>query len=486
MNLSQTVFHEALTKSPSFVQSAARSLFDPIDAKLDPQVILLAVPWDRASKTLLAATEISDCSIEWFDGIRDTLDETPLSYLESLAPDVRGVLWQQKVSIKVALWEIFNDRSDELGCISFPTFPEFVQGYSVSMVLLLDQAAVDALPSLSRNAVRPRPQATSLVHEAAVAFVRGYQPALGRLSQGLPVLSGSGTRNKEILREAGFWLMRTPEAVAQCRASESLFHSCNEISSLFYESTEGTGTMVISRQGHQSVEQSVTLRHPVRLDSHRAIRKLLQMNSDDTQLLCDTRSIYGLGKYHNLRYRENREDLFVVEFTGHLTWRLVHAGNELMCVSYGEPGLARRQITEEEFTERARREFRNLADPEVAVLWRLVSQTARQEHGTMIVISDNARTESARLANQATPLEPVRLSPELVLPLSAVDGAIIVSPDATCHAVGVILDGIASDRGDSARGARYNSAIRYLEYVRTQGHSCLIIVVSEDGTVDLL
>jgi hypothetical protein len=49
--------------------------------------------------------------------------------------------------------------------------------------------------------------------------------------------------------------------------------------------------------------------------------------------------------------------------------------------------------------------------------------------------------------------------------------------------VGVILDGHASGEGDPSRGARFNSAVRYHDDQR--GH-CLVIIVSEDGMINLL
>lgn len=67
--------------------------------------------------------------------------------------------------------------------------------------------------------------------------------------------------------------------------------------------------------------------------------------------------------------------------------------------------------------------------------------------------------------------------------MTNIDGAVLVSPDARCYAVGVILDGRATGIGDSSRGARYNSAVRYREAV---GDDCLVIIVSEDGMINLL
>jgi hypothetical protein len=40
-----------------------------------------------------------------------------------------------------------------------------------------------------------------------------------------------------------------------------------------------------------------------------------------------------------------------------------------------------------------------------------------------------------------------------------------------------------TSKGDPSRGARYNSAVRYVESCKTP---CMIIVVSEDGIIDLL
>jgi hypothetical protein len=67
--------------------------------------------------------------------------------------------------------------------------------------------------------------------------------------------------------------------------------------------------------------------------------------------------------------------------------------------------------------------------------------------------------------------------------LTAIDGAILLEPDGTAVAIGVILDGTAAEAGDPSRGARFNSALRYLS---STSHPTLIILVSEDGMINLL
>ena len=59
----------------------------------------------------------------------------------------------------------------------------------------------------------------------------------------------------------------------------------------------------------------------------------------------------------------------------------------------------------------------------------------------------------------------------------------MVGPDGRCHAFGVILDGVSNESGDRSRGARFNSAVRY-QNMATVGS--IIIVISDDGTIDLL
>ena len=76
---------------------------------------------------------------------------------------------------------------------------------------------------------------------------------------------------------------------------------------------------------------------------------------------------------------------------------------------------------------------------------------------------------------------------EVVRTITAIDGAVLLSPDGTCHAIGVILDGLSTSSGNPMRGSRFNSAVRYVETSRRQfGYVAYAIVVSEDGMIDLI
>jgi DNA integrity scanning protein DisA with diadenylate cyclase activity len=75
------------------------------------------------------------------------------------------------------------------------------------------------------------------------------------------------------------------------------------------------------------------------------------------------------------------------------------------------------------------------------------------------------------------------LSEEVLQQLTRIDGAVLVGPEATCYAIGVILDGLATDRGDRARGARFNSAVRYVD---CRDEPVVIVVKSEDGMIEVI
>jgi len=101
----------------------------------------------------------------------------------------------------------------------------------------------------------------------------------------------------------------------------------------------------------------------------------------------------------------------------------------------------------------------------------------------MLVIHAHAGSESDRLVGQAVKVSPVALGEDSLFAASRIDGAVLISPDAKCHAIGVILDGIAGTSGDPGRGARFNSAARYVDAHRA---NCLILVVSEDGSIEIV
>ncbi|MFH8251497.1 DNA integrity scanning protein DisA nucleotide-binding domain protein [Microbacterium sp. B2969] len=214
---------------------------------------------------------------------------------------------------------------------------------------------------------------------------------------------------------------------------------------------------------------------PVPLSRTRSARKLLEMSGRQTVLLSDGAELFGV-------VESIGEDHFEATFDGRGSWTLSYAAVDYLTVSQGTGRLPAPPLDQELFSDVLARLFPE-ADTEPESLWELSLVAARQAHGTMLVIHRRADEEAARLAGQSVPIQPIRLDSAGLDAASTIDGAVLVAPDARCHALGVILDGVASDRGDPGRGARFNSASRYVGEHR---RDCVIVVVSEDGSIEMV
>lgn len=100
---------------------------------------------------------------------------------------------------------------------------------------------------------------------------------------------------------------------------------------------------------------------PIKLRDFGAVRKLLEISSEDVCLLSDSHVIYGLGTLSD-SYDHRKEDVFMIQFTRHYQWDLMHAGNLLMKVSYGLPYLPNAKIDEDKFRGDIKRIFKDKID----------------------------------------------------------------------------------------------------------------------------
>ena len=127
---------------------------------------------------------------------------------------------------------------------------------------------------------------------------------------------------------------------------------------------------------------------------------------------------------------------------------------------------------------------RTVGNVEFERIWEVIQSAIDSGHGTTIVVSADAKGEADRLSQQGVPIKPDYLNVEDTKRLGRVDGAVILGSDGRCYAFGVILDGlVTSSSGDRARGARFNSSVRYQQ---TSNPKPVVIVISDDGTVDVV
>ncbi|WP_426491772.1 diadenylate cyclase [Hymenobacter sp. 102] len=368
--------------------------------------------------------------------------------------------------------DLVGSRREER--VSFCSQPVSVGGYLVVIVLQLNQEAFNAYYSLPGTASPTRP--ASLLASTVQEVLQDASRALREsdTDDDRPVLDRD---YNEILRAAGRRFMLRAAA-----GSHGLYDACNGIAALRHEGDEGVGTMLVSRRNHPAVVPVLTLETPIPLRDYRRIRKLLELSEDRTSLITDATDVFGLG-YLVETNDPQYEPLFTVHFTKHYSWELSHDAQVMMKVVSNTPRLPQGTVDENNFTEAIRRVFPAVDTAGIAYLWELTLKATAQSNGTILVISEGAAQEAARLTRQCFRVAPRLMTPSVLRLVTNIDGAVLIDPAGTCYAIGAILDGLATEKGDSSRGSRYNSALRYVESSR---YPVLAIVVSEDGWIDLL
>jgi hypothetical protein len=117
------------------------------------------------------------------------------------------------------------------------------------------------------------------------------------------------------------------------------------------------------------------------------------------------------------------------------------------------------------------------------IISNIVHGAERDKHGCTLIL--DLRDEPMEISGQ--PLEhPLELEQDHLLDmaqsLSKVDGALHIRSDLKLHAFACLLDGRSVPAEDRARGARYNSALRF-----TADHrDCIVLVVSSDWPVSII
>ena len=253
-----------------------------------------------------------------------------------------------------------------------------------------------------------------------------------------------------------------------------LFGLASEVASLTYERSGASGHLAFTGPDNLANKLKVTFQSPVRLRETRSLRKILELTDGSKNLLADNHSVHGLGEC------SPAPDVAKIAIEGHAKWSLSIDDTTLIRVSYEHATLPKQILDKDFFRDIAKRTVGTI---EVERIWGIFQSALNADHGTTIVVSADPVTEIKRLAREALPIKPEYLDHEDVARLGRVDGAIILGPDGRCHAFGVILDGLATSSGDRARGARFNSSVRYQQ---TSDVGTMVIVISDDGTVDLI
>lgn len=388
-------------------------------------------------------------------------------------------------SIQDAILKILEQNSDG-NQEFFISVPQKLEGYYISVVLTLPKEVVDGQRHLHGRTVslhefRNAEVSISLL-DASISEL--LAEAADQLTKPEPGRFVDRRDTGELIRAAGQRFMLDIAFRADSNpigGFHGFFSACNAISSLMYEKSVGHGRLILARKDHPAITPVINFTTDLRLSRFRGARKLLELASHGLALHSNSDSVFSLVRYSQEHIET--EDLFIINFLGHYHWEVTYNDNVLMRVQYEQPYLPKASDYESRLEWDIPRTFPDTTQTDINLIKQLVKAAESESHGTMLLISSDAKNEANRLSAQATLVEPVILTPDLLPNLTPIDGAVLLDQHGCCYAIGVILDGMATNAGDTTRGARYNSALRY---VKSTSHPCLAVVVSEDGGVDLL
>ncbi len=259
---------------------------------------------------------------------------------------------------------------------------------------------------------------------------------------------------------------------------EGTWDHINILSTLKYEGSQNNGSIVFIN-GH-TPNLLLSLEKPVELSNYRQIRKLLQMSRLGHFLLVDANYMaIGFGYIHS------EEPIYRIDFLDHLSWKLYLGDEEFLSCYNLLPLLPNIGSNVIKLRYQLKQTFGHTTYNE-NLLMEIIEEAKFQRKGTMIVVNENAKEEATRLETSSIKIQPTQFTQNQIKMITGIDGAVIIDINGYCHAIGSILDGFATDNGDPSRGARFNSAIRYLNTQKNSDTPCLIAVISEDRYIDII
>jgi len=368
------------------------------------------------------------------------------------------------------------------GRLFFVGYPRRVDDYRVYPVVSVVRTVWDRYPRLTHNHRDGRIATIESMQRAVIEeVVRTASADLDRREPPQDLSDWPHVMAPDVVRRGAERFLRSLVAVHGSWEGTEFMSAMDSVAAQPYEGRTAVGSLLLGKPDHPALSYDLRFEPPLKLRKSRVFRKTLEMSAVAVSLISDGAEIVGLGRAQ-ATYDPDSETLFQVTVVARGTWEFAHAGVGLMRVENGRAQLPQERISREVFVDTARRVLGDEAHPDK--LWSQVEGAANQQHGTMLVVHRDADAEASRLSAQATLIDPTELTGEALAAVTSIDGAVLLRPDATCVAVGVILDGTATASiGDASRGARFNSGMRY--QAASPGR-CLVVIVSEDGMIDLV
>lgn len=467
----------ALYTLPSFA-AYVRRLFAHIDPQLVVSVGAVVVPERGADWDPFAVGLSVERGAALVDGLGDDISRRLAERSDVETP---SRAFAARVSpTGVAAAEILSERNAKLNFADvesswFVSPPSPRAGFTVVFLVGASTSALHRIPFFR---ARETAKITSLAFCGIDVLLRCASYDAGGTAAS-PLYFAPREDIEDLLRDAGEAVMLTAlgNDHGQGGREWNLFERISRIAAVRYERKEGSGRVVFSKR-LADFSSYVPFERAVPLADSVWSRKMLEICTADVAVGANDSELLGLVDTSVAGLE------FWVEFVSTTTWRFRYGADDvLMEVVRGIPRVPRPTIDRTGFRDTAERVFSNL-DVNVDLLWEILQIAREHGHATTLVITPDAAAEAHRLRQQATPIAATMLSETQVRAVTRIDGAVLLDHDGMCHAVGVILDGKATARGSPARGARFNSALRYV--LENEHRASIAVVLSEDGHIDLL
>ncbi len=352
--------------------------------------------------------------------------------------------------------------------------------YDCVLVLEHNATLIDSHPQANPNSDSNTGTPVSLLRAVSQAVLSALRDEALQTSSLFSSHLVDDSQIDGVLRDAGKRLLEAAatEAWGLGLQYDDLFQQLNVVSSLRYESKEAVANIELSRKG-QAREWVMCFEEAVPLNDPVWARKTMELSSDDFFLACEGGKLNGV-----VAHTPETKGDFVVRMLGQNKWQLLYDQVVLAEVILGLPRFARKQVNRADFLATWTRLFPNASAESSQSIWTVLEQVIKNRQSGLLVVAEDAAAEVERLSSHGMKITPVRLSGNATILASQIDGAVFLDTNGICHGVGVILDGQANVRGDPSRGARFNSALRYVAVENQPGR--LAIVLSEDDHVNLL
>lgn len=272
-----------------------------------------------------------------------------------------------------------------------------------------------------------------------------------------------------------------------------------ELSSERYEGSESNAKIYFNDTNLETVEEFTPDEkeiREIRKGNIRMIRKLMEISGRGYISLYaegqENKKVHIVSKLVREKNDADEvpgcQDLYLM-FPGFMHWCIMQGDKELIGYYHGK---YRVNYSPENETYIGDIENLNMPDEIKEMIKDMAEILRKQKHGTTVIVTDDTKEvdrlcqvyRGIRVASHIKYDVSKKWDEDQLLSITGIDGAVVMSLEGECLAIGVIVDGVAKQRGDIGRGARYNSIKNYVEQ-KDKG-KYVGIIFSEDGMVNVV